>query len=179
MSEQTDAQQRPRTVTFFVATDGNDAWSGTSPMPNGDRTDGPFGTIARARDAIREIKASGPLPAPVTVIIREGTHFLEDTLLFGPQDSGTEDCPVAYQAYPGEAPVISGGRPIAGSWQRYQGEILFCTIPEAEQGRWYFRQLSVGGKRQTRARLPNEGYHEIEEAVSETSFQYKDQDIQR
>ena len=38
---------------FYVAPDGNDGWSGRSPKANADRTDGPFATLERARDAIR------------------------------------------------------------------------------------------------------------------------------
>ena len=155
-------------ATFFVAPDGSDAWLGKYPTPNEDKTDGPFATIAKARDAIREIQAGGPLPAPVNVIIREGTYFLEDTLVFTAEDGGTKDCPVTYQAYPGEKPVVSGGRGIAAPWRSYKGDILVCTVPEAKEGKWHFRQLAVNGKRQTRARLPNERYYETEEAVSET-----------
>ena len=38
---------------FYVATNGNDAWSGTLPNPNDKATDGPFATLLRARDATR------------------------------------------------------------------------------------------------------------------------------
>jgi len=44
---------------FYVATDGNDQWSGTLPAPNAQRTDGPFATLPRARDAIRGLRAIG------------------------------------------------------------------------------------------------------------------------
>ena len=47
-----DANEEPR-ATFFVSTDGNDSWSGRLVAPNAAKTDGPFATIARARDAIR------------------------------------------------------------------------------------------------------------------------------
>ena len=43
---------------FYVATDGNDGWSGKLESPNADKTDGPFATLARARDAVRELKKS-------------------------------------------------------------------------------------------------------------------------
>ena len=38
---------------FYVATDGNDAWSGTLASPNAEKSDGPFATLQRARDAVR------------------------------------------------------------------------------------------------------------------------------
>ncbi|HUW16726.1 MAG TPA: right-handed parallel beta-helix repeat-containing protein, partial [Actinomycetes bacterium] len=100
-------------VTFYVSNAGNDAWSGTVDAPNAGATDGPFASLARARDAIRELKAAGPLPGPVTVLIRGGRYFIEQPLTLGPEDSGTEQCPVAWAACPGETPELIGGRQIA------------------------------------------------------------------
>ena len=53
------------TADFYVATDGKDVWSGTLPEPNHDGTDGPFATLARARDAVRQLRASQP-KIPIT-----------------------------------------------------------------------------------------------------------------
>ena len=161
------------TATFYVSTEGDDSWSGKFPAPTAERSDGPFATLARARDAIREIKASGALSAPLTVAVRGGTYYLGDTLVFTPQDSGTEECPVTYMGYPGETPVISGGKRITGPWKPYKGQIVVCTVPEVKEGALYFRQLAVDGKRQPRSRLPNEGEYLIKEALSDTSFKYQ------
>ena len=38
---------------FYVATNGNDRWSGRFPEPNADRSDGPLASLAAARDAVR------------------------------------------------------------------------------------------------------------------------------
>ena len=58
----------PIQATFLVATDGNDEWSGKLPEPNAGRTDGPFATLRRARDAVRELKkAQDGLGEPVTI----------------------------------------------------------------------------------------------------------------
>ncbi len=62
---------------FYISPAGNDGWSGTLAQPNASATDGPFGTLERARDAIRGQKARGPLPAGgVTVELRGGTYEL-------------------------------------------------------------------------------------------------------
>jgi len=42
---------------FYVSPDGNDSWSGTIAEPNADKTDGPFATIERAKQAVRELKS--------------------------------------------------------------------------------------------------------------------------
>ena len=56
------AEQRPAPhleATFYVATDGSDSWSGRLPAPNADRSDGPFATLEKARDAIRRMERTG------------------------------------------------------------------------------------------------------------------------
>ena len=45
---------------FYVAADGNDGWSGTLPAANSKSSDGPFATLARARDAVRQLKDRSP-----------------------------------------------------------------------------------------------------------------------
>ena len=83
---------------FFVATEGNDAWSGTLPATNAAKTDGPFATLQRAREAVRQYKRSPGLHQPVTVEVRAGTYVLSETLTFTAEDSGTAECPVTFRA---------------------------------------------------------------------------------
>ena len=142
-----------QTSTFYVALDGNDAWSGRFPVSNADKTDGPFGSLERARDEVRKLKRRGLPKGGITVLVRGGTYFLPEPLRFEPEDSGNEDSPITYAAYPGETPIISGGRPI-GPWRR-EGELFVADVPEVAQGDWYFRQIFVGEERQIRARTPN------------------------
>ena len=124
------------------------------PAANKEGTDGPFATLQRARDAIRQMKSAGQFRGPVTVRILQGTYYLEEPLLLGTEDSGTAEQPITYAAYPGHKPVVSGGRPING-WQPHQGKIVKHRLPEAEGGKWKFRQLFYSGQRQIRARWPN------------------------
>jgi len=140
--------------TLYVAVDGNDRWSGRLAAPTADHNDGPFATLARARDAIRALKAQGHLQLPVHVLVRGGKYFLDQPLMLGPEDSGTRRYPVCYQAFPNEKPILSGGRRITG-WQPYKGEILQARLPGAKGGKWKFRQLFFNGQRQRRARYPN------------------------
>jgi hypothetical protein len=57
----------PEKADFYVAGDGNDRWSGTLPAQNDAGTDGPFATIERAREAVRDLKAKvySPKDEPV------------------------------------------------------------------------------------------------------------------
>ncbi len=142
-------------TTLYVATTGNDAWSGTLPAANGNRTDGPFATIAKAQAAVRQLRSTST--TPVTVFIRGGVYPLSDTLVFSPSDSGTADAPITYSNYADETVVVSGGRAISG-WQKSTGNIWTANVPDVAAGKWMFRQLFVDGQRRTRARSPNSGY---------------------
>ncbi|HRT29164.1 MAG TPA: hypothetical protein P5527_05180 [Kiritimatiellia bacterium] len=141
-------------VTFYVSTKGNDAWSGSLPKPNWTGTDGPFATVTRARDAVRALKASGPLSVPVTVLLRGGRYYVTEPLRFGAEDSGTESCPVTYAAYRGETPDLIGGRQLTGFQSAKNGQVSLA-LPEVKAGTWSFRSLFVNDERQVRARFPN------------------------
>ncbi len=142
-------------VVYYVAVDGNDNWSGKLPAANAERTDGPLASITRARDAIRKLKADqGTLRQPVQVQVRAGTYDIRKTIALGTEDSGTKACPISYMAYPGEQPVLRGGRPVRG-WQTDDGKLYYVDLADVKAGRWYFRQLFVDGRRQVRARYPN------------------------
>ena len=137
---------------LFVALNGNDQWSGLFSEPNETGSDGPFATLQKARDAVRSMNRDRI--GSITVQVRSGTHFLGESLIFEPGDSGTADCPIIYAAFPGERPVLSGGRKIEGEWQPYRDGIKQCSVPWAKDGKG-FSQLFVGGERQVLARYPN------------------------
>lgn len=134
---------------FYVATNGNDKWSGRLKTPNASRTDGPFATLARARDAIRTLKAAGPLTTPVEVRIQGGTYYLSDTLVLETADSGTQQCPITWRSEPGQQVVISGGRKITSPWTK-NGDVYSTTIAQP----WKFQTLFVDGRREAPARFP-------------------------
>lgn len=144
---------------FYVSPSGNDSWNGSMPE-RGVRNDGPFATLEVARDAIRDLKRRNALPAGATVYVREGLYELAEPLVLSPVDSGTAQAPITYANYPGETPLISGGRRISG-WQPLGGNLWVTKIPEVAEGKWNFRQLFVNGQRGTLARSPNDGYYKI------------------
>jgi parallel beta-helix repeat protein len=155
----------PRGKVLYVSPEGNDAWSGKLPEPNPAKTDGPFATLAHARDAIRSMQARKPLHQPVTVYVRGGVYTLSAPLVFLPEDSGTAKCPITYAAYPGEKVVLSGGRTITGWKKAAEGEqdnrpqLWTAEVPAVKEGEWYFHQLFVDDQRRQRARSPNTGFY--------------------
>jgi parallel beta-helix repeat protein len=139
--------------TFFVAVNGNDAWSGKLAEPNATATDGPFASLGRARDAIRELKQGEELRTAVSVQVRGGRYTLATGLMFEAQDSGTATAPVIYRAYQHEKPILTGGKSITG-FVPYKEKILKADLG-ALDFRQGFRQLLFDGERQRLARYPN------------------------
>jgi hypothetical protein len=145
-----------------VATNGNDAWSGTKFEPSPGKADGPFATLPRALRAAQEARRQpgANKSKATTVFVRGGVHFLRGPLRITPDDSD-----LRLSAYLDEKPVLSGGRRISG-WQEVtvqERKLWSAPVPEARYGRWVFRELWVNGRRATRARHPNKGYLGIAE----------------
>ena len=171
---------------LYVSPEGNDAWSGRLAEPNPGKTDGPFATIAHARDAIRSMQSQGPLTQPVTVYLRAGDYSLSAPLVFLPEDSGTAECPITYAAYPGEKVILSGGRTITGWRKAAEGggdnrpQLWTAQVPGVKEGEWYFHQLFVNGQRRQRARSPNTGFYHADGqflAGNPTRFKFHPGDI--
>ncbi|MFW5692912.1 MAG: right-handed parallel beta-helix repeat-containing protein, partial [Thermoguttaceae bacterium] len=150
------AQGASPPADLYVSPAGNDAWSGTLAEPNAEKTDGPLATVHRARDLVRDIKSRADRAAPVVVALRGGTYYLPKTLAFTPADSGTAEVPIVYRAFPGERPILSGGRPIRG-WNAGPDGRWTATLDDVKQGRWTFSQLFVDDQRRMRPRLPKQG----------------------
>jgi hypothetical protein len=142
--------QSGNATTLFVSPGGNDGNSGRDAAQ-------PFATIARARDEVRRLRTSGGPAEPITIYLRGGLYLLREPLVFTPEDSGTAGAPVTYAAYPGERPVISGGRPVKG-WAPGAKGVWTTTLDDVRAGRWYFNQIFVNGELRHRARIPNEGF---------------------
>ena len=116
--------------TFVVSTNGDDTWSGRFSEPNAQYSDGPFATLTRARDAVRELSSQGKPCEPITIMVRGGHYYLSETLELTKEDSGSPQSPISYRAYPGEQPVLSGGRRLT-DWQPHKDKILKCPIADA------------------------------------------------
>jgi len=151
---------------FYIAPQGNDSWSGTLAEPNAAKTDGPFATIHRAQAAVRALKAKAPdRDRAIIVLVRGGTYFLDRTIAFGPEDSGTEKAPVTYEAYGGERPVLSGGVAIR-DWKVDEKGRWQADLADVKSGSWNFAQLFVNDGRRFRPRLPKTGYYKIAKALA-------------
>jgi len=141
-------------LAFYVATNGNDSWSGRLPVVNGLGTDGPLLTMQRAQQVVRESLSSAT--GAVSVLIRNGSYYLDSPLVFDTRDSSSNGLEVMWTAYTNEAPLISGGRPVT-NWFRHAtiSNLWYSDIPAASNKAWVFNQLYVDDQRAVRARSPN------------------------
>ena len=144
------ASQLAAQTTIVVAPGGSDDAAGTAVAP--------FATLQRAQTEVRRIKADGLPAGGVRVLLRGGAYELTEPLALGPEDSGSAEAPIAWAAWPGERPVVSGGRHIEGLTRNPEGSWA-TTIPAARNHGWVFRQLFINGRRYQPARSPNEGQY--------------------
>jgi hypothetical protein len=159
------------TLTLHVAPDGDDAHTGAKAATDGG-ADGPLASLAGARDRIRALKAAGEIDGPVQVLLRGGEYPLTEAVVFTPEDSGTADAPISYMAYPGEDPVLLGGRRITG-WKK-EGGFMAAEIPEVRDGAWDFSSFFVNGERRHPARTPNASNHPAGDYPEDDDFFYAD-----
>jgi hypothetical protein len=113
---------------YYCSTKGDDGNAGAKSAPW--KTLGKAGAVAGAGD---------------TVYLREGTY--RETLK--PDKSGEAGKPVRFLAAPGEKVLLSGTEPLAGAWQKHDGNIYKL------QTNLKFIQLFVDGKMMPEARWPN------------------------
>jgi hypothetical protein len=167
-------------IVYIVSPEGNDHWSGTLVEPNRDRSDGPFATVARAQSQLREIKQHGEFDRPVTVYLRGGRYLLREPIVFTPEDSGTEKFYITYANFPGEEPVLSGGK-VLKEWGTMEGR-NWALVKNADNRPMVTNQLFVDGERRQRAKTPNEGYYQTVGMIStdpKATFTYREGDINK
>ena len=96
------------------------------------------------------VEALAPdMTSDITVYLLGGTYRLASTFQLGVADSGENGYTVAYEAYPGQRPVISGAMQVTG-WSLYDSSlgIYRASVPAGTQS----SQLFVNGTRAVRAR---------------------------
>jgi len=132
-------------MNFYVSPNGNDSWSGRLASPNRTRTDGPFATLERARDAIRALKKQGGLPdSGVTVWLRGGTYTQLTPFELTAEDSGTPQSPITYSAYRNEQVRLVGGKRVTG-WQPVKDDAVLRRLPPAARGKVLVADLRAQG----------------------------------
>ena len=116
---------------------------------NGDMSH-PVKSIEKALKLFR----SQIVKSPTTIYLRNGTYYLQDTIVLGTTDSG-----LTLAGYKDERAVISGGKVYKFEWKPYTSKLypeakIFMT-DLSQQSPSPFTQLFIRGRRAVRARYPN------------------------
>lgn len=146
-------------VQLWVSPDGSDTSDGTRERPFAS----PEAALRGARE-MRRLK-SPEIADGVRIILRGGVYRLTSPLCVRPEDSGTPDGRLVFEAAPEEFPVLSGGV-VLSDWRRVteappglsetaQGHVWVADVPEFHGRALEFRQLWVDNQKATRAREPD------------------------
>jgi parallel beta-helix repeat protein len=138
---------------FYVATNGNDQWSGTIQEPNIEGNDGPLATLKQARDTIRRLRKNSSNDA-FTILVRGGIYQLDETFDLEIEDSGTASNPLVIKAFENERPILTGTKRII-HFEPYEKGIYQTNLTKINANIEALNQLFVNGKRQILARYPN------------------------
>jgi hypothetical protein len=126
-------------VELYVAPSGDDRNAGTRASP--------FKNLSTARDAARRFAGK----EAVSVNVMDGVYYLQETLVFTPEDSGSDRFPVMYQGLNEGKVVLSGGMKLDLKWEAHSEGVFKASTPLGLS----IDQLFIDGKGQRMARYPN------------------------
>lgn len=138
----TPAPIGPVQYVYVDPVNGNDSNSGLA-------VGSPLKSVVKARDVVRTLNSN--MSADIIVYLRGGIYDLSEPtslLALNNSDSGTNGYNVVWQAYPGETPVLSGGKKITG-WSLHDAG---KNIYRAYAGSINTRHFYVNGRNAYRAR---------------------------
>ena len=162
---------------FYISVDGSDKNAGSKSSP--------FKSIAKARNAIRKLKASSGLPkGGVQVVLLKGTYHIDETVALSAEDSGTSQAPVVYRGVENGGVTLTGGIGIDTRRIKIveEQELLNRLHPDARgkvmsvdlsgdklssyfPGDGKYGQIAMDGHMLHLARWPNRGYNHIDEIL--------------
>lgn len=133
-------------LTIYVSLQGNDLWSGKLRRPNRNKSDGPFGTLERARDEIRTMKAQGALPpGNIIVEIQEGLYELPAAFELSAEDGGADaDSRIIYRGRSGKAVRLSAGKQVV-TWDLVIDDAILGKLGADVRGKVYQADLAALG----------------------------------
>lgn len=131
MEKQVDSNYSAPKAAFYVSPDGNDHNPGTMDLP--------LLTLAGARDRVRTVLDG---VGDITVYFRGGYYPFTQTVVFGLDDSGSEDQVITYRNYPGETPIFTSGVHVTGWRKLLPGDPGYDEIPTPARDHVYIADVS-------------------------------------
>ncbi len=127
---------------LYVSPTGNDDNSGT--------LNEPLASFEGAQKLVRAFKVKNK-NIPTSIYFRGGKYYRTQSTVFDAADGGSKSGPIKYMAYPGEVPLILGGKQLKLDWQLFKDGIYKAKVPEGI----IFESLFIDDQEQVLARYPN------------------------
>jgi hypothetical protein len=133
-------------LKLYVATTGNDSWSGKFQRPDQKKTNGPFATLEGARNAIRDLKKTGKLPKGNVIIeIQGGVYELPQVFELETRDGGTDSLSrIIYSGQKDGEVRLSGGRYLT-KWEPVTDKEVLEKFRPAVRDKIYRADLAAEG----------------------------------
>lgn len=132
---------------IFVSPDGNDSNDGTFQNP--------LKTVKAAKEKLKSLNLNGE---KVTVYLREGTYYFDETLCFDSSDAQN----VTFKSYNGEKVEFSGAREISGfSEETVNGVKVFTKTLDISDGK-RMKSFFKDGETLNITRYPETGYFTVD-----------------
>lgn len=122
-------------IEFYISPEGKDTNPGTQKAP--------FGSLEKARDAVRIARSNGK-DKPATVYIYGGYYYLEKPVVFTSEDSGNSNSPIIYKAVEGEEPVFTGSKSLS-KWKVLKDKQKLDLLDPSMNGKVYVTDLKSAG----------------------------------
>jgi len=130
-------------LRLYVSPSGDDSLSGLAPRRSG--ANGPFATLQRARDVIRELKKKGRYPEEGVVIeVESGRYEIAEPIRFTSEDSGLPGAPVVYKACVTGGARLTGTRLVRG-FKPLRDSSLLLRLPPEVRGKVLVADLRASG----------------------------------
>ena len=140
---------------FFVSPEGSDKNDGSYGHP--------FATLEAARDAVRKI--NDDMTGDIYVFIDGGNYYVDETIVFDEQDSGTNGHKIVYRNLDEVASAsFIGGKQVDSEWKLVENKGADADLPDSAVGKVYktnvgtdyiFDTIYVNDERATLARTQN------------------------
>ena len=125
-------------LDIYIAPDGNDNNSGEKGAP------------VKTLEKVKEI-ISGNKKQDIRVVFSDGVYYLDKTIVFDADDSGSQKHFITYIAENEGNAIISGGERLNLDWELHDAGIYKATIQKDVA----IDQFYINGERQRMARFPN------------------------
>lgn len=154
---------------YHISNKGSDSNPGTKQKP--------FATFERAFQAIQLIANQG-LNKNILVEIESGIYETMNGLEIKPNMSGNNQYSITFQAAGKSKVIVSGGKKVL-NWKEEANGLWSASLSSDNGFPREVLEFFVSGQRRPRARFPNKGYLNVDEAGADnrTSFTFNKSDI--